>query len=222
MATRRPDHSLGLEPFVSTLILHLPSSTALWLCGFVAPGREGILFFIRFSPRLAPTRPMPIVFTASEMGCDKPSDRFQFGESHNHAGMFMNDTIYKELVERAVRARSLAYAPYSGFAVGAALLSSDGRMFEGSNVENVSLGLTMCAERVAIGNAVCAGVRTFDAIAIASEANVPVPPCGACRQVLAEFADDLDCVLVASGKLIAVHRLSALFPLAATDFVTRR
>lgn len=134
----------------------------------------------------------------------------------------MADMNHAELVKRAMLCRESAYAPYSGFAVGAALLAADGRIFEGCNVENVSLGLTMCAERVALGSAISAGARAFNAIAIATGASAPVSPCGACRQVLAEFADDFDCILVTSNGVIAVHRLSALLPLAATGFVARR
>lgn len=81
-----------------------------------------------------------------------------------------------------------AYAPYSQFHVGAALLSGDGRIFTGANVENASLGLTMCAERVALGAAISAGVRSVSAIAVAGEGPAGILPCGACRQALLEFS----------------------------------
>ena len=81
-----------------------------------------------------------------------------------------------------------AYAPYSQFRVGAALLSGDGRIFTGANVENASLGLTMCAERVALGAAISAGVRSVSAIAVAGEGPTGILPCGACRQALLEFS----------------------------------
>jgi len=81
-----------------------------------------------------------------------------------------------------------SYAPYSQFHVGAALLSADGRVFTGANVENASLGLTMCAERVALGAAISAGVRSIVAIAVAGEGPSGIMPCGACRQALAEFS----------------------------------
>lgn|GEM_PF-116308 len=93
-----------------------------------------------------------------------------------------------KLLQRMARAASTkAYAPYSGYHVGAALLASDGRIFVGANVENASYGLAQCAERTAIGAAVVAGARKFVAIAIASPGSVPASPCGMCRQVLSEF-----------------------------------
>jgi cytidine deaminase len=91
------------------------------------------------------------------------------------------------LAERAREMRERAYAPYSGYTVGAALLAEDGRIFVGSNVENASYGLCLCAERSAIAAAVAAGVRCFRAIVIASPGDTPASPCGMCRQVLAEF-----------------------------------
>jgi cytidine deaminase len=96
-----------------------------------------------------------------------------------------------KLRDVALEARAKAYAPYSRFQVGAALLSKSGAIFSGCNVENISLGLTMCAERVCIGKAVEQGERTFEALAIVSDSDEPVVPCGACRQVLAEFAPSL-------------------------------
>lgn len=102
----------------------------------------------------------------------------------------------EELVRRALQARSQAYAPYSHFFVGAALLSEDGSIFEGCNVENCSYGLTVCAERSAVVNSVVAGVKHWKAIAIASKGGVT--PCGACRQFLAEFGTELEIILVDS------------------------
>ncbi|MDB6151233.1 MAG: cytidine deaminase [Chthoniobacter sp.] len=96
-----------------------------------------------------------------------------------------------QLIERAKDARERAYAPYSRFAVGAALLTTSNEVFCGCNVENLSYGLTSCAERNAVFAAVQAGQRRFTAVAVVADSKAPVTPCGACRQVLAEFGLDL-------------------------------
>jgi len=117
------------------------------------------------------------------------------------------------LLEAAQAARGRAYAPYSKFAVGAALLCSDGTVVSGSNVENASYGLTMCAERSALFSAVAAGHRHFSAIAVAGPPGVITAPCGACRQVLAEFGTDLR-VLYTSNERPVATTLAALLPAA--------
>ena len=115
------------------------------------------------------------------------------------------------LLDAAWRARDQAWCPYSGFAVGAALEADDGRWFAGCNVENASYGLTVCAERAALSAAISAGARRFRRIVVVAETDPPVPPCGACRQVLVEFGEDL---LVESSNRTARRswRLKDLLP----------
>ncbi|MDY6029134.1 MAG: cytidine deaminase [Acidaminococcaceae bacterium] len=93
----------------------------------------------------------------------------------------------RELYQAAVAAREKAYAPFSGFAVGAAVLTASGNIYTGCNIENSSFGLTCCAERVAIFNAVSKGERDFEVLCVVADTAEPVAPCGACRQVAAEF-----------------------------------
>ncbi len=94
-----------------------------------------------------------------------------------------------ELIEQARLAQKNAYSPYSKFSVGAALLTKDGKIFTGCNVENISYGLSMCAERAALFKAVSEGFKEFSAIAISTSSKKPTFPCGACRQVLSEFGN---------------------------------
>lgn len=127
----------------------------------------------------------------------------------------------EEIFRAAWEARAAAHAPYSGFAVGAALECSDGRIFCGCNVENLSYGLTMCAERVAVGAAVAAGVREFVRIAIVADTDEAISPCGACRQVLAEFSPDLEILSMGRGGDVVVFNLAHLLPRASTGILNR-
>jgi len=104
------------------------------------------------------------------------------------------------LLQRAAVAKKAAYAPYSDFRVGEALLTGDGSVYTGSNVENASFGLTTCAERTAVFAAVHDGHRELAAVAISSDGPHPVAPCGACRQVLAEFAPRIRVISEAAGR----------------------
>ncbi|MDE6782017.1 MAG: cytidine deaminase [Ruminococcus sp.] len=121
----------------------------------------------------------------------------------------MNNADFFDL---AVRASEKSYAPYSNFKVGAVLLTEDGQIFTGYNIENASYSLTVCAERTAIFKAVSSGFRNFKAIAIAGSADgdfsKPCPPCGACLQVMAEFCNDDFMIVLADG----VYQLSDFLP----------
>jgi cytidine deaminase len=119
--------------------------------------------------------------------------------------------VQAESVKAALAALDRAYAPYSKHRVGAALETKDGRIFAGCNVENASYGLTICAERSAVFAAVAAGETRFAGIVIVSSTGRPTPPCGACRQVLAEFAQELEVVMV-GGKTEKRAWLSSLLP----------
>ena len=126
----------------------------------------------------------------------------------------MTAGTFKKLLAAAQAARWHAYAPYSKFRVGAALLTAEGKIFTGCNVENASYGLTICAERVAVTKAISAGYRKFQAIAIVAPGTTPTP-CGACRQVLAEFGEML--VVCADSRRLAtaqLYRLAELLPAA--------
>ncbi len=117
-----------------------------------------------------------------------------------------------ELIDAAFQALKNAHAPYSNYKVGAALLCSDGTVFQGCNVENASFGLTNCAERTAVFSAIAAGKRAFEAIAIAASGEPAPFPCGACRQVLAEFCGPDFPVYVAQTDGIQTTTLGELLP----------
>lgn len=127
----------------------------------------------------------------------------------------------QELVEKAIEAKTKAIAPYSRFPVGAALLTASGTIYNGCNIESSSYGLTMCAERVALYKALSSGERFFVAIAIAADIDEYCPPCGACRQVLWDFARDIRVILVSKSGSTVEYALSDLFPHAFDqDFLT--
>lgn len=125
----------------------------------------------------------------------------------------LDDTAVEALIAAAARVRECAYAPHSGFKVGAAVVTEDDRVFLGANVENASYGLSLCAERSAIAAAVAGGARSTRACVIVSDASDPATPCGACLQWLAEFGSESTQIICAStsGKQRR-YTLSDLLP----------
>ncbi|NLN06147.1 MAG: cytidine deaminase [Firmicutes bacterium] len=122
------------------------------------------------------------------------------------------------LLKAAAAARRHAYAPYSRFPVGAALQTAGGKIFTGCNIENVSFGLTVCAERVAVFTAVAAGQKELAALALVADTPEPPMPCGACRQVLHEFNPTIWIVCAGLNGKKRIFRLSELLPEAFTEF----
>lgn len=118
------------------------------------------------------------------------------------------------LAAAAAAAREKAYAPYSNFRVGAALEATDGTIYTGCNVESASYGLTLCAERVALAKAVSDGRTRFVRVAVVTDVPTLTPPCGACRQLLWEFAPTADVVLANLAGKVAHYKMADLLPLA--------
>lgn len=121
----------------------------------------------------------------------------------------------EELIERAKGVMGNAYAPYSKFRVAAVVKTKSGRVYTGVNIENASYGLTICAERVAVFKAVSEGNRDVEVVVVYTDTDEPTPPCGACRQVIAEFNPDA-LIIMASKKKVVEARLSQLLPSAFT------
>jgi len=122
------------------------------------------------------------------------------------------DFPVEKMINTARAAKEAAYAPYSGLRVGAALLTSQGRLYKGCNIENVSYGLTVCAERVAFYKAFSEGERQFAAMAVISDLDGFCSPCGACRQVLSEFGADLKIYICSKNGEFIVKTLTELLP----------
>ena len=123
-----------------------------------------------------------------------------------------------ELIDLAVKTSENAYVPYSHFPIGAVLVTAEGKIYTGVNVENASFGLTNCGERTAIFKAASEGERSFKELIIYGQTEKPVSPCGACRQVMAEFFEpDLPVTLVAKDKSTVVMTVKELLPYSFTD-----
>ena len=120
----------------------------------------------------------------------------------------------EKLIEAAKEARERAFAPYSNFKVGAALLGKDGEIFTGCNVENASYGLTMCAERVAIFKAISEGANDFERIVVVADTENLTPPCGSCRQIIWEFCGDVPVTLANLKGDVETFQMSELLPRA--------
>lgn len=120
----------------------------------------------------------------------------------------------KELIEKAEEARLNAYAPYSDFKVGAAVLTSSGKVFTGANVENASYGLTVCAERVAVLTAVSSKEKEMTTLVVVTDTSPPAKPCGACLQVIREFSPDCEVICANLSGEVSRHKLRDLLPQA--------
>ena len=120
--------------------------------------------------------------------------------------------IVRDLVEKAKEVMINAYVPYSKFKVGAVVMTDDGSLFNGCNAENVSLGLSMCAERIAIYKAISAGYRNFQMLAVVCDTREPCTPCGACRQVMIEFSPEMDVIMANLHQKIMIKKAKDLLP----------
>jgi len=123
----------------------------------------------------------------------------------------------RQLAEKAVEAKKIALPSYSNFHVGSALLTKEGKIYHGGNIETSSYSLTICAERTAIFKAISEGERNFSAIAIASDSPDYCPPCGACRQVILDLCGNIDVIMINHKNEIKVFKISELLPLAFGD-----
>ena len=129
---------------------------------------------------------------------------------------------YGNLVDAAIQVRTNAHVPYSHFAVGAAVQTKSGKIFTGCNVENISLRLTLCAEEVAVGAAVANGEKELIVIAVVADSDEPVMPCGACRQLLAEFNPATEIVCAKLDGSVEHHTLNELLPRAKQGILEQR
>ena len=119
---------------------------------------------------------------------------------------------YEKLIKEAEKARKRAYTPYSKFKVGAAVLCADGKILTGCNIENASFGLAVCAERVAIFKAISEGSTKFEAIAVIGDTDKPCSPCGACRQVISEFGEDIPLIMANLKGDVKIKKIKELLP----------
>jgi cytidine deaminase len=124
---------------------------------------------------------------------------------------------YKALAEAAQKAKEFSFSPYSHFRVGAAVLTKDGKIFTGANIENSSYSLTICAERTALFKAVSEGERQFTALALATDETGFTTPCGSCRQVIMDLAGNIDVILTSLTGATKIYKAKTLIPLAFGD-----
>lgn len=130
----------------------------------------------------------------------------------------MDKKLREELVRQAMAAREYAYVPYSHYRVGAAVVSKEGKIYSGCNIENASYGLTNCAERTALFNAISQGNKSFFGLAVVVDGKLPASPCGACRQVIREFfADDTEIILLNEEGEGVTTTINKLLPAAFTN-----